>query len=91
MLNLTVSQEVFLHAIREKPRYAQEISRLITQASGNSLILLPNSLYPTLRLMEDKGFTSSFERDGKRYYKITHAGLQVLQEKEKIIKAFESG
>lgn len=38
----------------------------------------PGSIYPTLQMLEDSGFVSSAEADGKRAYTITDAGRELL-------------
>src|SRR5207302_5661651 len=39
------------------------------------------SVYPTLQLLEDQGFATSSERDGKKIYTITDEGRSFLKER----------
>jgi DNA-binding PadR family transcriptional regulator len=41
----------------------------------------PGSVYPTLQMLEDGGFVTSEQVDGKRVYTITDAGRQLLAER----------
>jgi len=41
----------------------------------------PGSVYPTLQMLEEGGFVTSEEIDGKKVYTITGAGLKLLEER----------
>ena len=41
----------------------------------------PGSVYPTLQMLEEGGFVTSQEVDGKKVYTITEAGLKLLEER----------
>jgi len=41
----------------------------------------PGSVYPTLQMLEEGGFVTSEEIDGKKVYTITEAGLDLLKER----------
>ncbi|HTW85627.1 MAG TPA: PadR family transcriptional regulator [Candidatus Sulfotelmatobacter sp.] len=68
-----------LETIAEQPRHGYEIIRAIEEKRG----FRPSagSIYPTLQFLEDGGFVSGAEVDGKRVYTITDAGRAMLADR----------
>ena len=67
-----------LEALRNGPRHGYDIMTAIEQTRG--FRPSPGSIYPTLQMLEDAGFVTSAERDGKRVYTLTESGRQHLDE-----------
>ena len=67
---------VILDLIKEKPRYGYEIIRDLEERSHGFYTPSPGVIYPTLQMLEETGYTSSAEQDGKRVYTITEEGRQ---------------
>jgi DNA-binding PadR family transcriptional regulator len=65
-----------LEMLAEAPRHGYEIIRAIEEKRG----FRPSagSIYPTLQLLEDGGFVTGAEVDGKRVYTITDSGRALL-------------
>lgn len=65
-----------LEMLAETPRHGYEIIGAIEEKRG----FRPSagSIYPTLQLLEDGGFVTSAEVDGKRVYTITDKGSELL-------------
>ena len=67
---------VVLELLAEGPRHGYDIIRGIEERHG----VRPSagSVYPTLQMLEDGGFVTSEQVDGKRIYTITDAGREML-------------
>jgi len=70
--------------LHEREAYAFEMSTLITKLSWETIIADDNSIYRALNRFEEIGIVSSTWRESdigpkRRYYRITHLGLQLLQ------------
>jgi DNA-binding PadR family transcriptional regulator len=65
-----------LEVLAEGPRHGYEIIGAIEERRG----FRPSagSIYPTLQMLDDGGFVTSSEVDGKRVYTITETGRQLL-------------
>jgi DNA-binding PadR family transcriptional regulator len=73
---------VVLDLLKEKPRYGYEIIRDLEEQSHGLYTPSPGVVYPTLQMLEEMGYASSQERDGKKIYTITEQGLQFLDERK---------
>ena len=71
---------LLLEMLKEGPRHGYElISALENRFRGYRPS--PGSVYPTLQMLEEGGFVTSQEVDGKKVYTITDAGLELLKER----------
>ena len=71
---------LLLEVLKEGPRHGYEIiSELENRFRGYRPS--PGSVYPTLQMLEEGGFVTSEEVDGKKVYTITDAGLKLLEER----------
>lgn len=68
-----------LEMLAEAPRHGYEIIRAIEEKRG----FRPSagSIYPTLQFLEEGGFVTSAEVDGKRVYTITDSGRALLADR----------
>jgi DNA-binding PadR family transcriptional regulator len=71
---------LLLEILKEGPRHGYEI---ISGLEGrfHGYRPSPGSVYPTLQMLEEGGFVTSQEVDGKKVYTITEAGLKLLDER----------
>jgi DNA-binding PadR family transcriptional regulator len=65
-----------LEVLAEGPQHGYEIMHAIAERRGAKPS--PGSVYPTLQMLEDGGFVTSEQVDGKRVYTITDAGRELL-------------
>ncbi len=67
-----------LHIVREEPAYGNSIMTRIREISAGAMSVSPNTIYPLLRRLEEKGYVEGeWERPdtrSRRFYKITPAG-----------------
>ena len=71
---------LLLEILKEGPRHGYEI---ITGLEGRfrGYRPSPGSVYPTLQMLEEGGFVTSKEVEGKKVYTITEAGLKLLEDR----------
>ncbi len=74
---------LILDLLKEKPHYGYEIMRALEEKSHGFYMPSPGVVYPTLQMLEEMGYVSSAEQDGKKVYTITENGLSYLNEQEK--------
>lgn len=65
---------VILHLTAEKPRYGYEIIKAIEERLAGLYSPSPGVVYPTLTLLEEMGFVTIDETDGKKLYAATETG-----------------
>jgi len=71
---------LILDLLKDKPRHGYEIIRELEGQSHGFYSPSPGTVYPTLQYLEDMGYVTAREQDGKRVYTITEAGLKFLTE-----------
>jgi len=71
---------VLLQLLADEPMHGYEVIRRLEEESGGAYSPSPGSVYPTLQMLEDQGYVSSEQRDGKRVYEITAAGRAFLDQ-----------
>jgi DNA-binding PadR family transcriptional regulator len=68
-----------LEMVKDTPRHGYEIITELERKSG--LRPSPGSVYPTLQMLEEGGFVTSEQVDGKKVYTITDEGRRILEER----------
>ena len=69
-----------LEVLKECPRHGYEIIGELEQQSGGYRPS-PGSVYPTLQMLEEGGYLTSAQIEGKKVYTITEEGLKLLAER----------
>src|SRR5919199_4274116 len=72
---------VILDLLKDQPRHGYDIIRALEERFHGFYSPSPGSVYPTLQLLEDQGYVTSSQRDGKRVYTISDAGRAFLKER----------
>jgi DNA-binding PadR family transcriptional regulator len=73
---------VILDLLKDKPRHGYEVIRELEEMSHGLYTPSPGAVYPTLQMLEEMGYAEATERDGKKIYTITEAGLKFLDERQ---------
>ena len=73
---------VILDLLKDKPRHGYEIIRELEEMSYGFYTPSPGAVYPTLQMLEEMGYATAEERDGRKVYSITEAGLEFLAERK---------
>jgi PadR family transcriptional regulator, regulatory protein PadR len=67
-----------LHYIAREPSYGNQLIERIEELTGGALAVNPNTMYPLLRALEQRGLIAGEwehpERRSRRFYRITGAG-----------------
>jgi DNA-binding PadR family transcriptional regulator len=75
---------VLLDLIKDKPRHGYEVIRELEEQSHGFYKPSPGVIYPTLQMLEEMGYASSTEQEGKKVYSITEKGLEFLTKKKDV-------
>lgn len=70
-----------LHLLQERPMYGYEMIKALEERSGGFYTPSPGSIYPTLQMLEERGFVSAAEVEGKKVYSITDSGRALLEDR----------
>jgi len=70
--------------LKDKPRHGYDIIRELEELSYGFYKPSPGVIYPTLQMLEEMGYASSTEQDGKKVYSITEEGLKFLENQSNI-------
>ena len=81
---------VILDLIKDKPLYGYEVIRALEERSFGFYTPSPGVVYPTLQMLEEMGYASATERDGKKVYTITEEGRQFLTERKDLADEVKS-
>ncbi|HEX8736357.1 MAG TPA: PadR family transcriptional regulator [Pyrinomonadaceae bacterium] len=69
-----------LEILKDTPRHGYEIISELEKQSGGYRPS-PGSVYPTLQMLEEGGYLTSEQIEGKKVYTITAEGLKLLEER----------
>ena len=75
---------VILDLLKDKPRHGYDIIRELEELSYGFYKPSPGVIYPTLQMLQEMGYVSSTEQEGKRIYSITEEGLEFLENRSNI-------
>jgi DNA-binding PadR family transcriptional regulator len=67
-----------LWLLQERPMHGYEMIKALEQRSGGFYSPSPGSIYPTLQMLEEGGYVTGSEVEGKKVYTITDAGRALL-------------
>jgi DNA-binding PadR family transcriptional regulator len=73
---------VLLDLLKEKPAHGYELIRSLEDRFSGFYAPSPGAVYPTLQMLEDMGYVSATQQDGRKIYSITDAGRTYLQERQ---------
>jgi len=76
---------VILRLVSEHPMHGYEVMKALEKESGGYYKPSPGSVYPTLQMLEDEGYLSVAEQDGKKVYSITDEGRAYLDDNEALV------
>ncbi|MGZ3583378.1 MAG: PadR family transcriptional regulator [Ktedonobacterales bacterium] len=79
---------VLLDLLQEQPKHGYELIKVIEERTGGFYSPSAGAIYPTLQLLEDRGWVTTQEAEGKKVYAITDAGRQALKEHQQQPESF---
>jgi DNA-binding PadR family transcriptional regulator len=71
---------LLLDLLRERPKHGYEMIKELEGRFSGFYSPSPGSVYPTLQMLEDRGYVRSVTEDGKRIYSLTAEGRAYLDE-----------
>lgn len=77
-----------LDLLRERPKHGYEMIKDLEDRSGGFYTPSAGAIYPTLQLLEDRGWVTADTVDGKKVYTITNEGRAALTAQEERAGAF---
>ncbi|HET9220851.1 MAG TPA: PadR family transcriptional regulator [Roseiflexaceae bacterium] len=69
-----------LELLQERPMHGYEMMKALQEQTGGMYTPSAGSIYPTLQMLEDRGFVTVSEVEGKKVHSITDAGRAFLAE-----------
>lgn len=80
-----------LKLLEERPKHGYEMIKDLEQMTGGFYSPSAGAIYPTLQLLEDRGWVTAETVEGKKVYTISDAGRQALQENRERAEAAGPG
>ena len=71
---------IILQHLKDTPSYGYEIIRALEQRFHGFYAPSPGIVYPTLQMLEEMGYVTAAEQEGKKVYTITAEGENFLAE-----------
>jgi DNA-binding PadR family transcriptional regulator len=84
-----VFKYIILDYLKDDPAHGYEIIRALEERFHGLYVPSPGTIYPTLQMIEEKGFVTSVEEDGKKIYTITEKGRRYLNERADLKERIE--
>jgi DNA-binding PadR family transcriptional regulator len=81
---------VILDLLKDKPSHGYEIIRAMEESFHGFYSPSAGSVYPNLQMLDDMGYASSSEHDGKKIYTISEEGKQFLKEHQEDVNRIKS-
>ncbi|TMV48084.1 PadR family transcriptional regulator [Paenibacillus mesophilus] len=69
-----------LELLSAEPMHGYQMMKALEEKSDGQYTPSAGSIYPTLQMLEDRGWIESDDTDGKKVYRPTEAGLNALRE-----------
>ena len=76
--------------LKDKPRHGYDIIRELEELSYGLYTPSPGVVYPTLQMLEEMGYATATEQDGKKVYTITGEGNTFLNERKDMADSIRS-
>src|ERR671920_2174122 len=77
---------VILDLLQDRPAHGYDLIRALEERFRGFYSPSPGSVYPTLQMLEDLGYVSATQRDGKKVYTITDEGRKFLEENQRSVR-----
>src|SRR5216683_2865089 len=81
---------VILDLLKDQPRHGYDIIRALEERMRGRYRPSPGSVYPTLQMLEDLGYVTSSQQEGKKVYSITDEGRRYLTEQQSTVDDIRS-
>jgi DNA-binding PadR family transcriptional regulator len=85
-----VFRYVILQLLRDKPGYGYEIIQALAERFDGLYVPSAGTVYPRLQKLEEHGYVTSLESNGKKVYTITDKGRLFLTEHRELAGEIET-
>lgn len=75
-----VFRYIILQYLKDRPSHGYEIIRALEERFHGLYVPSAGTIYPRLQMLEERGYVTSVERDGRKVYTITDEGRRFLDE-----------
>lgn len=75
-----VFRYIILQYLKDRPSHGYEIIRALEERFHGLYVPSAGTIYPRLQMLEERGYVTSVERDGRKVYTITDEGRRFLAE-----------
>ncbi len=90
MLSAADLQLILLALLEERPRHGYDFLKAIEELTGGAYTPSPGMIYPALSYLDEIGQVTAQPDGAKKQYRLTEAGLSVLNEsRERVAALFE--
>ncbi|MEE8413640.1 MAG: PadR family transcriptional regulator [Dehalococcoidales bacterium] len=79
---------IILQYIKDKPSYGYEIIRALQERFHSFYTPSPGSVYPTLQMLEEMGYATAADQEGKKIYTITREGTKFFNKQKEFKERF---
>lgn len=77
---------ILLTLLAEQPCHGYQLIKELEARQGGFYRPSPGSVYPTLQMLEEGGYLTSEQVEGKRVYTITDSGRELLAERDSSVE-----
>ncbi len=77
---------LILSVLQDGPKHGYEIMKSIEEKSQGAYVPSAGTVYPTLQMLEDMGYVTGREADGRKVFTITDAGRAYAAERQEEAK-----
>ena len=77
---------VVLQLLSEHPTHGYEVMRALEDRFGGMYTPSAGAVYPTLQMLEDMGYVTAAQEDGKKVYSLTDEGRTFLAERKDVVE-----
>jgi DNA-binding PadR family transcriptional regulator len=81
---------IILDLLKDQPRHGYDIIRALEERMRGRYRPSPGSVYPTLQMLEDLGYVTANQQEGKKVYSITDEGRRYLSEQQSTVDDIRS-
>src|SRR5579859_1634908 len=81
---------IILDLLKDQPRHGYDIIRALEDRMRGYYRPSPGSVYPTLQMLEDLGYVTSSQQEGKKIYSITDEGRKYLVDQQSTVDDIRS-
>jgi len=77
---------VVLQLLSERSAHGYEVIRALEERFGGMYTPSAGAVYPTLQMLEDLGYVTAAQQEGKKVYSITEEGRRFLVEQKDVVE-----